>query len=416
MTPQGNKAKRAASLDDLCPIDRFLTDGSFVTPVGSYARCFGIDACDPDGAMPGDLAVVSSRITELLRTIGTDVTLYQYFLSVEGFPLVTEFDSSVAQRRTEFLRETADFKSMMIVWCITAKFTKTPTRTIANLRVASAAIANAIPVRPMDEHETAAFFSYLMTLAPGLATRRLLSRQRVAQQIATQPIRWSNDGLMIGRQHVRQFCLSRRPVGTRADLFAGLRKLRGNIILCSEYRRATPEQVCKQVNQLEPFTGVFKRKFANLAVHATARKELEATAGTKAADKSTDDLGKVLIELGDGTTYGHYSLIGLVHGRDPKALEELLPQIQQVFSDPAQAGMMIEDPIGQHSAYQALLLQPAQNVRRRWWRDTHVANLAFAFLPGIGHPRSTSLASEYLVCYQTTERRPWFYDPYDLPE
>jgi hypothetical protein len=59
--------------------------------------------------------------------------------------------------------------------------------------------------------------------------------------------------------------------------------------------------------------------------------------------------------------------------------------------------MMVEDPIGQHSAYQALLLQPVQNVRRRWWRDTHVANLAFAFLPGIGHPRSESLDSEYLV-------------------
>ena len=214
MTPQRNKATRAASLGKLCPIDRFLPDGSFVTAVGSYARCFAIDGCDPDGVMPGELAVLSCRITDLLRTISTDVTLYQYFLSMDGFPLATEFDSSVVQHRTEFLRERANFKSMTIVWCITAKFTKTPARTIASLRVASAAIANAVPVRPMDEHETAAFFSYLMTLAPGLATRRLLSRQRVAQQIATQPIRWSNDGLMIGRQYVQQFCVSRRPVGT----------------------------------------------------------------------------------------------------------------------------------------------------------------------------------------------------------
>jgi hypothetical protein len=93
MTPRRNKAKRAASLGKLCPIDRFLPDGSFVTPVGSYARCFGIDGCDPDGALPGDLAVVSSRITDLLRTISTDVTLYQYSLSVDGFPLVTKFRS-----------------------------------------------------------------------------------------------------------------------------------------------------------------------------------------------------------------------------------------------------------------------------------------------------------------------------------
>jgi hypothetical protein len=41
-------------------------------------------------------------------------------------------------------------------------------------------------------------------------------------------------------------------------------------------------QVRKQVNQLESFTGVFKRKFAHLAVHASSKQELEATAATKA--------------------------------------------------------------------------------------------------------------------------------------
>jgi hypothetical protein len=263
----------------LCPIERFLSDGIFVTSQGSYARCFDIEGCDPDGAPPEHLAVISSRITDFLRGMSTDVTLYQYFLSFEGFRLMTESDGSAARRRTRFLGETAGFQSMLIVWCITAAFAKTPARTIASLRVALAAIGNAIPARPMDEHETAAFFSYLMTLDPELATRRLLSRQKVAQQIATQSIQWTSDGLTVGQQHVRQFCLSRRPLGTRADLFARLRRLSGNIILCSEYRRATPEQVRKRVNQLESFTGVFKRKFANLAVHATTKKELEATAG-----------------------------------------------------------------------------------------------------------------------------------------
>jgi hypothetical protein len=404
--------KKKPSTAKLCPISRFLTDSSFVTPTGYYARCFGVNPFDPDGRMPGELATVALRCTDLLRNLHPEVHLYEYSLSLEDFPLATESDLSVAQRRTTFLRQTAGFKSEAIVWCTLVRPQKKPDRTLAILKQAMAAVQNTISVEVMDEHNTGAFWSYLMTLAPELVTRHLISRQNVAQQIASQDIKWSTGGLVIGRQHVRQFAMTGWPVGTRPDLLRAMRKLPGNIILCSEYRRSPSKQTRKRVQTLEGFVGMFKRRFATMLVHAARGKEPDPNASTKAAEKSTDTLGDVLVELDNGKTYGHYSLIGLIHGRDPQALEDLLPQIQQVFSDPSQAKMLVESTLGAHSAYEALLLKPIKNERRRWMRDTHAANLSFAFLPGIGHPRSESLGAEYLVCYQTTERRPWFYDPY----
>jgi type IV secretion system protein VirB4 len=408
-----SKTHRGASVDKICPIDRFLTDGTtFVTHQNYYCKCFLIQPHDPDGRMPGELATISMRLTDFLKTISTDVILYQYYISIEGFPLTTSTDSAVAKRRVEFLRETAGFKSIAIIWCLAVKFVKSPAQTIAALKVAATTLQNAIPCVSMDEHDTGSFFSYLMVLDPELVSRRLVSRQRVSQQIATQPIRWSKQGLQIGDQQVRQFCLSKRPIGTRPDLWSAFRKLPGNIILCSEYRREGLAKTRKRAASIESYNGVFKRKFSSVVVHATQKKDPEATASTKAADKTTDDLAKLLIELGDGTTYGHYSLMGLIHGRNPEELDNLLPQIQEVLSNPACAGMMVEDPIGQHDAYQAMLLQPAHNVRRRWYRDSHVANLAFAYLPSIGHVHSKDLDAEYLVCYQTLERQPFFYDAY----
>src|ERR1700749_3613996 len=103
MGRKGSTLRRAVSGNKLAPIERFLSDGIFITAQGSYGRCFGIKGCDPDGAMPEHLRVVSSRITDLLRSMSRDVTLYQYFLSIEGFRLTTESDRPAARRRTMFL-------------------------------------------------------------------------------------------------------------------------------------------------------------------------------------------------------------------------------------------------------------------------------------------------------------------------
>jgi len=134
-------------------------------------------------------------------------------------------------------------------------------------------------------------------------------------------------------------------------------------------------------------------------------------ASTYAQEEKVKTLGGVLQDLDGRHYYGHWSLFGLVHSRDKEEVEAALPRIQNIFSDPAEAGLL-EEKRGAPSAYVSVFPGQQYNVRRHWLRGDHKANLSFVYGPFLGFPWSGDLRDEYTLVYETRQGVPFFFTPF----
>ena len=134
-------------------------------------------------------------------------------------------------------------------------------------------------------------------------------------------------------------------------------------------------------------------------------------ASTIAQEKKVEDVGGVLTDLDGRHYYGHWSLFGLAHSRDQKQVEAALPRIQNIFSDPAEAGLL-EEKRGAVSGYLSCFPGQPYNVRKLWLRGDHKANLSFVYSPFAGHPWSEDLQDEYTLVYETLQGTPFFFTPF----
>ena len=122
-------------------------------------------------------------------------------------------------------------------------------------------------------------------------------------------------------------------------------------------------------------------------------------------------IGGVLSDVDGSHYYGHYSLFALVHSHDREEIEAALPRIQNVLSDPSEAGLL-EERRGAVSAYLSCFPGQPYNVRRFWLRGDHKANLSFVYSPFLGYAWSDDLRDEYTLVYETRQGTPFFWTPF----
>ena len=120
---------------------------------------------------------------------------------------------------------------------------------------------------------------------------------------------------------------------------------------------------------------------------------------------------RILTDLDGRHYFGHWSLFGLVHSRNKEEVDAALPRIQNIFADPAEAGLL-EEKRGAVSAYLSCFPGQQFNVRKHWLRGDHKANLAFVYSPFLGHPWSEDLQDEYTLVYETRQGTPFFLSPF----
>jgi len=94
-----------------------------------------------------------------------------------------------------------------------------------------------------------------------------------------------------------------------------------------------------------------------------------------------------------------------------RPVSELRNETQNIFSDPAEAGLL-EERRGAVSAYLSMFPGQQYNVRKIWLRGDHKANLSFAYRPFSGHPWSDDLEDEYTLVYETRQGTPFFFTPF----
>lgn len=435
------KAKPASSI---VPIRRFVTDHVFAMKNGGYGCIFAVNGIDEEGLTDESVAEALRRIEGALKSLPENGRVYQYTRVRQGFQLQRQaqyqnspVDRAVAER-IAFLERTAEFRQIELFWVFTveperkgafgsktlspSQYAQQTSKLISQVeRIAenfATHVNDVLAPRLLAKDDVASFFAYLLNLEPWALATKLTSEERVDEQIIRSSIEWHGDHLRVGRQHVQLFSLLDSPAASRANLFGTLQSVDANIILCSCWAPHRRAAIQKRIGQIEGFSGIFRHTIVALAANLKNPENLERSIGSKAAEKRTDKLADILSSVdNEGQTFGHYSLIGLIHSRDEREVLEAMPAVTKALVD--MQAPATEETQGSLSAYYAMLPGNSTgdsasnfNVRQFWLRADHNARLALAFAPSTGSVHSDDLDREYLSVYERRTKTPYYLDPY----
>ena len=260
--------------------------------------------------------------------------------------------------------------------------------------------------------ELVQFYSYLLNLDRALMTRKAARPGETTKKLGRVHIGIEGDYLRVGKQYCQVLSLVEPPRGTRPDLWGGLLAVDCEMVWCSVWQRKPGAQTRSKAIAVENAVGMAGGDIWTAAIGGyNPAIPPPRRASTIAQEKKVDNVGGILTDLDGRHYYGHWALFGLVHSRDPQQIEAALPRIQNIFSDPAEAGLL-EEKRGAVSAYLSCFPSQQYNVRKIWMRGDHKADLAFAYSPFPGYPWSEDLQDEYTLVYETRHGTPFFFTPF----
>lgn len=418
---------KAGKVDDVFR-PRFLRNGIFATPTG-YGVSFGVGGIDGEGLSRQTLDHVSKRVSIANRMLPEECLVFEYLAIAQsddlpGRPILENVVREQSEARREFLKANARFKSvrLIVTLYIPGKISEAIEEFAAYSRTALRKIYNAASLyerqlrvaclERLHPDQVVQFYSYLLNLERPLMTRKAAATGLRSKRLGRVHIGLEGDYLRVGKRHCQVLSLVERPRGTRPNLWGSLLGVDCEMIWCSLWQRRPSPATRRTAAQVENVIGMAGEDiWAALIGGYNPNIPPPRRASTVAQEKKVESVGGVLTDLDGSHYYGHWSLCGLVHSRDRQQIEAALPRIQNIFADPAEAGLL-EEKRGAVSAYLTCFPGQSYNVRRHWLRGDHKANLSFVYSPFLGHLRSEDLEDEYTLVYETRQGTPFFFTPF----
>jgi type IV secretion system protein VirB4 len=429
----------AGASSELISIDRFVDSHVFATQSGAYGGTFRLNGRDPECLSDAELADISARLVQAMRLLPENGSLYQILVKRRGCDLplsryAEAADETVAetQRQRHAYLAARHCGTVDLYWTVSihppqsrkppkpAEHAVQSEHLLRQLRntvlTLEQNLSDLIGFERLDCHEIGRLYGHLANLDPQRERRRLSSLDRVNRQLARSPVIWHSHGLTIGRRQARLFSLMQRPAATRPNLFGDLLRLDADLILVLESQRHSTLETRRCVSSHQSFRDLFRHSLLSVLAHAKSGREIAKSANTVGADKALDDLGAVVDDIENrGLTYAQASLIGLLHSSSEAELDDQMAQVHRVFGQSDAA--VLEEGIGSLSAYYSLFPAASRygqsfNVRRWWVREDHLANLSLVYAPYTGEPQSEALEDEALAVFETRDRTPFHFDPY----
>jgi len=260
--------------------------------------------------------------------------------------------------------------------------------------------------------ELVQIYSYLLHLDRSLLTRKAPQPGHSPKKLGRVHIGLEGEYLRVGKRYCQVLSLVEPPRGTRPDLWGALLAVDCDMVWCSIWQRKPGAKTRRKAAAIENAVGMAGGDIWSAAVGGyNPLTPPPRRAATIAQEKKVENVGDILTDLDGRHYYGHFTLFGLVHSRDKEQVEAALPRIQNIFSDPAEAGLL-EERRGAVSAYVSCFPGQNYNVRKLWLRGDHKANLSFLYSPFLGYPWSDDLQDEYTLLYETRKGTPFFFTPF----
>jgi type IV secretion system protein VirB4 len=407
---------------------RILGNGVFATATG-YGVSFSLGGIDSEGLDRATLNHIAKQIAIANRMLPEDCIVYEYWITASNPTLPArridqEIVNQQAQERTDFLKANARFKSVRLIVTLYipgqiadetkefAEHSRSALRKIQNAALLYEHSLKMTQIERLSPDELVQIYSYLLNLDRSLMTRKASEPGQTGRKLGRSHIGIEGDYLRVGKRYCQVLSLVEGPRGTRPDLWGALLAVDCEMVWCSIWQRKPGPAVRGKAEAVENSVGMASADIFGAVVGGyDPHIPPPPKASTFAQEEKVKTIGGILVDLDGRHYYGHWSLFGLVHSRDKEQIEAALPRIQNIFSDPAEAGLL-EEKRGAVSAYVSCFPGQQYNVRRRWLRGDHKANLAFFYSPFLGHPRSEDLNDEYTLVYETRQGTPFFFTPF----
>jgi type IV secretion system protein VirB4 len=429
--------RSAGDPSKLVSITRFISEHIFATAAGGYGMSFTVQGIDDECLSAESLDALTRELLAGQRLIPTNVVSYYIARKrrVEPSPHlhVDSPNPAVAETqraRLEHLKGVGfTFIDLFLTLYIPPDDSRFKLRTPGQHKRGTSnqikqleSLAGMLSInlqrfglRRMGRDEICQLYGYIANLNSGYPS--ISSFNRVAQQLPRESIQWNDDGLKIGRQHAKVFSMLSMPKNTRPNLFGDLLRMDADMVLVLETQRKGVEDTRSDVNKQETFTNICREKLHTLLAYFgdTQLLAIAKTASSQSADKSVSTLSAVLDDLNNGITYTKTSLIGIIHSAVKSDLDEAMPHVHRIGG--ASQAVFVQEGIGALSGFAsffpgAKMGGHSTNVRRKWLREDHVANLTLIHAPYRGEPFSETLEDEALAIFETRDSTEFAYNPY----
>ena len=218
--------------------------------------------------------------------------------------------------------------------------------------------------------------------------------------------------LRLDDYYVKVFTLKELPSETRPLLLKELFEIGTNFHVVTEWRAIDNGRARKQIASRRRHHHNTKTSFlSNLEEKKSQGPQDELVDDSKQA--AVEELGECLKAIGnDGKYFGEFTLSVVLYDKDPRKIEEAIPEFQKVFT--SHDGLLYEERYNLLNAFFATVpANYAFNLRKQEMLNTNYADLSFLFTIDQGKQSNEHLGSEYLAVLETDHATPYYLNLHD---
>jgi type IV secretion/conjugal transfer VirB4 family ATPase len=443
----------AGAFNALINICSFIDEQTFLTKSGDLGAVFKVQGIDYECLDHSEIDAFARRFEAALRTLTEDFRLYQYLLkrSSPAIPHCEYRDLPVVDRaihdRIGFLHDKADsLYSLELYFVLIYEGWRQPGASQIRLRrlvrdpghfvkaslsaqqqliilaselsqaqqalsskVASflVQLRDLVNAELLKKDRAFQFLSRLVNYAPYRADHMGLKYDLfVDQQLASSSLECHRDHLRLEDYRTKALSVTEPPAQTFAHMLRALLELPANVIVASEWKRASNARIRKLIRSKRRHFHNSKTSLANY-LHDSPPSERHLLVDD--ADESlVNELGLSLRELEiNGNYFGEWSMTVILYDLDGTALDRSIAECVKVFA--TQDATVLEERYNLLNAWLAVLPGNRQyNLRQLYLLNTNCADLSLLFTLHTGEPRNHHLDQEYLAVLETNHGTPYY--------
>jgi type IV secretion system protein TrbE len=443
----------AGALNALINVCSFIDEHTFLTKSGDVGQVFKVQGIDYECLDHPEIDAFARRFEAALRTLTEDFRLYQYLLkrNSPAIPHREYRDLPVVDRaiqdRIGFLQGKADSLYSLELYFVLiyegwgqrgasqnrlrqfvrdpGRFVKTSLSAGQQLTVLASELFQAqqalsskvagflvqlrdlVNTELLKKDKAFRFLSRLVNYAPYRADHMGLKYDLfVDQQLAGSSLECHRDHLRLEDYHTKVLSVTEPPAQTSAHMLRALLELPANVIVASEWKRASNARIRKLIRSKRRHFHNSKISLANY-LHDSPPSERHLLVDD--ADESlVNELGLSLRELEiNGNYFGEWSMTVILYDLDGIALDRSVAECVKVFA--THDATVLEERYNLLNSWLAVLPGNHQyNLRQLYVLNTNGADLSLLFTLHTGELHNRHLDQEYLAVLETNHGTPYF--------
>ena len=441
--------KDAGSLNELLALWGFVDDSAFLTKAGHVGLVYRVQGIDYEGLTHQQRQALVHRVEAGLRLLDEHCRLYQHVIKRSIEPIVSApcqqpIAHEAIQRRAAYLNgrrhQLYDIGLFLVLLHEAPNSARRSThlhrvfqaprqafrggsrarRRSSCSKSSSIARSALSTTRPMhsrsrrvnsvfaaSERATRSASSGSLSTTTPFRRRKLTYDTHLDYFVSDASIECYRDHLLVGDRLVKVLSMKEPPSHTFALLLRDLYEIPGDLIACLEWQRISSDRMRRD---LQTRRRHFFNKRVSIVNYVAPDTRPEEMLVDDSASATVRQLGDALTETEvNGHFFGHCSLTLVLHGTDPRALQQQAAEASKTIA--IHDGAVFEETYNLLNGWLSVIPgNGSHNLRRLALLETNAADLSFVFTLDQGERVNAHLQREALAIFETPHHTPYAFN------